>query len=60
MCEGVMVRKKEEKEKKKWEELVVTVDGREFRTRPAFDTFWEYAAERHAVEERRRGRKPRP
>ena len=48
------------KEKKRWKELVVSVDGKEFRTRPAFDAFWEYASERHAVEERRRARKSRP
>ncbi|KAL5484863.1 hypothetical protein ACEPAI_7505 [Sanghuangporus weigelae] len=44
----------------KFASIPVKVDGKPFMTRPAFDTFWEYASERHAVEERRRAGRPQP
>ncbi|OCB84805.1 hypothetical protein A7U60_g8331 [Sanghuangporus baumii] len=46
--------------KRKFTSIPVKVDGKPFTTRPAFDTFWEYASERHAVEERRRAGRPQP
>ncbi|KAL5506976.1 hypothetical protein ACEPAH_6432 [Sanghuangporus vaninii] len=46
--------------KRKFTSIPVEVDGKAFTTRRAFDTFWEYASERHAVEERRRAGKPHP
>ncbi|KAL5524088.1 hypothetical protein ACEPAG_8261 [Sanghuangporus baumii] len=46
--------------KRKFTSIPVKVDGKPFMTKPAFDTFWEYASERHAVEERRRAGKPQP
>ncbi|KAL5476407.1 hypothetical protein ACEPAI_3412 [Sanghuangporus weigelae] len=46
--------------KRKFASIPVEVDGKPLMTRPASDTFWEYASERHAVEERRRAGKPQP
>ena len=33
---------------------IVEIDGVRFRVKPAFDIFWKYTSERHALEERRR------
>ncbi|KAI6035301.1 hypothetical protein F5J12DRAFT_20876 [Pisolithus orientalis] len=40
--------------------LDVVVRGKSFEPTPAFDTFWKLAAERHAIEERRRSGQPPP
>lgn len=51
----------EERERKKkrktiWDPKakIVEIDGVRFRVKPAFDIFWKYTSERHALEERRR------
>ena len=48
------------KPKTKHVPLKVNVDGKSFATKPAFDVFWQYASERHAVEENRRAGRPQP
>ncbi|KAH8119588.1 hypothetical protein DFH11DRAFT_1686403 [Phellopilus nigrolimitatus] len=48
------------KERKKTSVQTANVDGKVFTTTAAFDTFWRYTAERHAVEEKRRSGEPQP
>ena len=40
--------------------MTVTVREREYEPTPAFDAFWRLAAERHAIDERRRAGLPAP
>ena len=40
--------------------MTVTLSKREHELTPEFDTFWRLAAERHAIEEKRRAGHPPP
>ncbi|PAV19054.1 hypothetical protein PNOK_0589800 [Pyrrhoderma noxium] len=49
-------RERRKKRKTIWDPkaMIVEIDGVRFRVKPAFDIFWKYTSERHALEERRR------
>ncbi|KAF8450433.1 hypothetical protein L210DRAFT_289907 [Boletus edulis BED1] len=40
--------------------MTVTINEREYRLTQAFDTFWRWAGERHAIDEKRRAGLPSP
>ncbi|MFI6997163.1 nucleotide kinase domain-containing protein [Nocardia sp. NPDC050175] len=58
--DGVGVHDPGDAESHRWSSTTIRAEGRSFATTPVFDTYWRFAARRHAVYEARLAGRPGP